>query len=437
MKDRGLIAALWQRHGAKRCIVPATILLLPVAAQAQLLDRYFPANVPAYQDWFATGPAMNIDDSYSPLGVRVGNLVIHADVAEGIGYDNNITGVSNGVGSAEVLSSGAVSLNSDWSRNGIDAALTVNDTRYLDVPSRSFTDWTASAGGVVQYADDEIRLGYSHLNAVTLPTDVGSFGINQPVIDQVDDLRLSDTIGPGPLILVPALVGDIYQFTPLSGGQSAASEDLFNRQALTASLTGGYEFAGGHNLIVIISDSEVGYSNSGTALRPEDYNDLSVVGGIEYRPSALFGYRVLAGYEQRFGAKNALSGGTRSSPAAELDLTWSPSALTTLVGRVTQGLQDEPTGIGQGLQQTTADLTLTHAVLRNVILQAELGYTRAAFPHDFGDQSSFIASADVTWHLSRPLSLELHYDFTDANDSQSSALSFTRHEVVLTAKFAL
>ncbi len=411
-------------------------------ASAQVLDRYYPANIPAYQDWFAGLDTTGAGTSYQPLGIRAGSFIINPSMSEGIGYDSDPAGIAGGAGSADIRSSAAVTVNSDWSRNAFDIDLSVDDTRYLEQPSRSFTTWTASAGGTVDYGDDQIRLGYAHVNGVSLPTDAGTFGLTAPITDQVDDLRVSDTIGPGPLTLVPALTGQLYRFSSPSGPELLSELGAFDRDVVTPSVTAGYQFAGGHNILAILSDNYVTYGSSagagGSLDRPPNYNDVSILVGIEYHQSALFVYRALIGYEERFSQGiGKFGGGTISAPAAELDLIWTPTVLTSLTGRLAEGLQDEPTVLGQGVTQTSAQLTLDYSFRRNVMLEASAEYDRASFPDGGGVQSTISASAEARWSLTRNLSLSLRYDYTRGDDSFIASQGFTRNQILLRARFQL
>jgi len=436
--EQKFFASCFQKRSACLFSVGAALTaLLHGQAQAQLLERYYPANVPAYQDWFAAVDTSGLGDSYQPNGVRVGSFIIRPSVTEGIGYDSNLTGTATDLASPDIRTDGALSINSDWSRNSFNAALLVDDVRYLDYPNRSYTTWTASTGGTVDYGDDKISLGYAHLNTVTLPTDVGSFGVLAPITGQVDDLRISDTIGPGRFTLVPAVTGDLYSFSTNGGPRSAAAQNLVNRQVANASLTAGYEFAGGHNLVVILDDSEVGYGSGAPGIRPPAYNDVSLLAGLEFRQSALFSYRALVGYETRFLNGHPKTGDTITGPAAELDVIWTPTVLTSVTGRLVQSLEDEPTATGQGVTQTTGRVTVEHSLRRNVILSASAEYDRVSFPTAQGTQSGYAATASARWILTRSLSLSLSYDFTKADDSSGGLLGFTRQQVLLQAKFQL
>jgi hypothetical protein len=420
------------------CAGAAAALFAAGQAHAQLIDRYFPANIPAYQDWGSAALTLESDGSYGPTGVRVGSFVLHPSASQSLGYDSNPFGSSGNHGTPESDTNVSVSADSDWARNSVNASIVADRLQYFDYPSQSPTTWTASAGGSVSYAEDQIDIGYSHVNGVTLPTDVGSFALQGPIVDQVDDLRVSDTIGPGPLILVPSLDGQLYRFSQVANSvPTNVAQDLFNRNGIIGSLTAGYEFAGGHNVVVIISDSQVGYQNSHQAVRPADYNDVSVLAGIEYQQSALLAYRALVGYEQRSSTGSGIPHGTVSAPAAELDVIWKFSALTSLTAKVSQSLQNEPSGVSQGLTVTQASLALENSLRRNIRLNASLEYNSASAPTGSGNQSTVEAAASATWTITRNWSLSLRYDYTKADASGGSLSGFDRQQIFLQASFQL
>jgi hypothetical protein len=423
-----------------KAVFPASLAIgLPGAAHAQLLDRYYPANVPAYQDWAQQAAPQENDSIYGPLGVRVGSFVIEPNVTEAIGYDSNPFGIAGGKGSADNNLSGSVAVNSDWARNSINAALSVDRVDYFSYPGQSYTTWAATAGGVVNYGDDVIQAGYSHLNAVTLPTDVGTFGVAQPITDQVDDFRISDTIGPGRVTFVPAIVGEIDRFTSQGGqgAQSAAAAGLFDLDTLDTSLTAGYEFSGGHNALVVLSNTLGDYVGGQATLRPANYDDVSAMAGLEYRQSALLLYRALVGYEVRSPIGAGIYNKTIAAPAAELDVIWKPSTLTVVNGTISQSLQNQPTDTTQGLTATTVQIGITQSLRRDLTFDATAGYSQAAFPNTSEVQSIFTASGEVTLSLNRNIAVSLIYDFTHADDNTVAAFRFDRHEVLLQVRLQL
>jgi hypothetical protein len=401
-------------------------------AQAQLLDRYYPANVGAYQDWAASTTGAQIDQGYAPLGIRLGDFIISPTADIGIGYETDPFATANATASAVLQTDATLRASSDWARNSVSAYLAVDNSRYINL-GRSVTDWTAAAGSRIQVAEDVIDLGYAHINAVALPTDIGAFGQPRAVVEQNDDLRASYTIGVGRISLVPALQGDIFTFGLGGGGGGALPEGdgLFDRDALTASLTANYQFAGGHNLVAILSDSVVRYGGGQSPLRPADYNDSSFLVGIEYKSSALLTYRALVGYEERIPTGHGTTDSTLGAPAAELDVIYKPTVLTTLTGKLSQSFENSPTDSGQGLSETSLQLVLDHSLSRRVQLQASARLIRATFANDGGSELEVAATARAEMHLTRHIVISAEYDFSESSGGNAQSISFRNHEVLL------
>ena len=412
----------------------ASNLLLAGAAQAQVLDRYFPANVPAYQDWAEATGGPPVDLGYAPVGIHIGDFVVYPSLTESLGYSTNPFGVLNGVPSATEQTDATLSANSNWSRNSLNAYVNVSNVQYLRY-RESFTDWTASLGSTIQVADNMLEFGYVHVSAVQLPTAFGTFAQTRPVDEQDDDLRASYTFGSGRISLVPALQGDIYRFgvTSVGSNDPAEAQGLYNRDALTASLTGNLLFAGGHSLLAILSDSIVQYGG-GLAQRPANYNDISFLVGIEYRSSAVLAYRALVGYEDRMPTGRGVTDQTLAAPTAELDVLWNPTTLTGVTGKVSQSFQNSPTDGGQGISETSVQLLVTHSLTRAVDINGSARYINASFPDGAGNQQSAFTTLRVNWHLSRHIVLSAEYDFSEQSGDNLDSLSYRDHEIYLQGK---
>ena len=409
-------------------------LLIAGAARAQVLDRYFPANIPAYQDWAEATSGPPIDLGYAPIGIRVGDFIIYPSLTESVGYSTNPFGDPKGIATATEQTNAAISANSNWSRNSLNAYINVSNTQYLKY-SESFTDWTISLGSTIQVADNMLELGYAHVSAVQLPTTFGTFAQTLPVDEQDDDLRASYAFGNGRVSLVPALQGDIYRFDTASVGSSdsAEAQGLYDRDALTASLTANLQFAGGHNLLAILSDSVVQYGG-GSAQRPANYNDISLLVGIEYRSSAVLAYRALIGYEDRVPTGRGVTDQTLAAPTAELDVLWNPTTLTGVTGKVSKSFQNSPTDGGQGISETSVQLMVTHSLTRAVDVDGSARYINASFPNGAGTEQSAFTTLRVSWHLSRHIVLSGEYDFSEQSGNDLDSLSYRDHKLYLQGK---
>ena len=117
------------------------------AARAQLFDQIINPNVSGVQVEPGVTVLSRQRPDYDYGGIRVGSVLIRSDYSEAAGYDDNVTGTSQGRGSSFVQSRVNLGAATDLSRYGATVGLTVNDNRYLDLPRQSATDWTASAGG--------------------------------------------------------------------------------------------------------------------------------------------------------------------------------------------------------------------------------------------------------------------------------------------------
>lgn len=413
----------------------ASNALITRHAHAQLLDRYFPANVPSYQDFGAGSATLQADSAYAPLGIHLGNFVLSPSIEENIGYDTDPFGTVIGTGSFVAQTNASLGTVSNWSRNALMTNISVTDNRYLNL-GKSITDWTASAGATIQQSSNQINLGFSYINAVGLPTDVGSFGQTGSILTQNEDLRASYTIGTGHITLVPALIGDIYTFSlPAGSSQNLAAGGLFDRDALTASLTANYEFAGGHNLVTVLSDSVVAYGGRGSAQRPANSTDASLLAGIEFRSSDILIYRALVGYEERIPIGRGSTDKTLAAPAAELDVIWKPTVLTSLTGKVSESFANAPTDTAQGLSETSVQLNVSHSLSYAAEVEAAAQLIRAAFPSGTpgggGDETSVQATVAARYHLSRHIVVSAEYSFNEASGSNAASLSYRRHQVFL------
>jgi len=404
-------------------------------AHAQLLGRYFPANVPAYQDFDAGATTLQGDAAYAPLGIHAGNVVLSPSIEEDIGYDSNPFGTAMGSGSFVAQTTASLGAVSNWARNAVETNISVSDIQYLK-QGTSILDWTASAGATVEQSSNQINLGFSFIHNVGLPTDIGSFGQTGLILTQNEDLRASYTIGTGHITLEPALVGDIYTFSlPSGSSQNAAADALFDRDALTASLTANYEFAGGHNLVTVLSDSVVVYVGRGSAQRPANATDASILAGVEFRSSAILSYRALVGYEERIPTGRGTTDTTLAAPAAELDVIWKPTVLTTLTGKVSQSFANAPTDTAQGLSETSLQLNLSHSLSHAAEVEAAAQLIRASFPSGSqgggGSEMSVLATVTASVHLSRHIVLSAEYSFNEGSGSNAESLSYRRHQVFL------
>src|SRR5450631_4820785 len=109
----------WQIRSIRLRRVAAGVAACAIAyggVHAELLSSYFPTGVPGY----GTAPGVTVASrerpDFDPLGMRLGSFVLHPQVEEGLGYDDNVFGSSGGkLGSWILGTHPSLLVNSDWS----------------------------------------------------------------------------------------------------------------------------------------------------------------------------------------------------------------------------------------------------------------------------------------------------------------------------------
>ena len=140
--------------------------------------------------------------------------------------------------------------------------------------------------------------------------------------------------------------------------------------------------------------------------------------GIDYQYSGLWRYQFLAGVEVRQFAASQFS--TRVAPIAKATVIWTPTGLTTVTGSLLRTL-DEPIEEGtSGFTYDQAEIRTDHELLRNVLLNGEIGTRIAEYQQGGGTQAQYYASAGATWLLNRRMRLGAQYTFTRQDSSGGS-----------------
>ena len=422
-------------------IVAGGIVLFcrPGTGHAQLVDQYFPTNVPGY-DQSVLGRAR---PEYAPTGVRVSSFNLLPALSEGLGYDDNVLGSSNSKrGSLLVNTRASLAANSDWSRNSVGADLSVDDTRYPDQNSLSYTNWTASLGGALDVGRDQATLSYSHLSLHQLANDIDSQGITQPVPYTDDNVRLGYQTTFGRISLLPSFTFSAFRFSNVAGA-STIDEKANDRDAYAGQVETRYELAPQRNVLLVVR------SGTNQYLHPTDATPnnagFSVLAGLDYTANAVFRYRALVGYSYRSYSSSITS--SRSAPTAEASAIWTPTGLTTVTGTVSRRIEDALSAGIIGYTYNEARLVVDHEYRRDVLLEGLGSIQYAEYTNGGGNQTIGTVGGSVQWLLNRNASLVASYYFTAGNGSSTSTTtattitsfggSYTRNIALLTLRLQL
>lgn len=403
------------------CAAAAGIMALcaPLVAQAQAIDQYLNAAIPGYDQTPGVTVASRAHPEYDPIGVRLGLLTLRPDLTAGIGYDDNVTGTSHARGS--VLFNSAARVQADYALPGtpIVAAVSADDWQYPDQGRQSYTNWTAGIGATHAFGQDSLTIGATHLSLNQTPRDLDVPVLGGSVAYRVDDTRVSWRSVFGRAALVPGLQVSWYDFDngqfSADGGSVTYDQSYRNRVVYTPSLQAEWEFAPRRKAIVVLRDA-VARFNAGAAGTPlQDFNDVTVQGGLIYELSGALTFRALAGFEHRQFTDARLR--TIDAPVAEGAVTWTPTGLTTVEVALGRTIQNSSSDETSGFTSTTLRLSVDHELLRNVILTGGLRFSGNDYARNAGSQYFVAADAGISWRLSRRVRLAAEYRFASRSSS--------------------
>ena len=442
----------------------ALALLLPLAAQAQMpdrytLDQYFQQGVAGYGSELGTTVLSRARPEYDPLGIRVGDFIVRPEVDESVGYNSNVIGQVPAQGSLLEQTSATLAFTSDWARNSFGGTFNVTNLQVPSVPNQTQTTWSGALGGTYQIGNDVLTLAASHMNAFIEPygIDVVSFNrpgvlYSAPIPYSVNDVRASYTANFGRISLTPA-----FDFSNVTFGGSALyglngftppgpvngfvdgvpqNESFLDHNTYEGSLTARYEYAPLRDFLMVVREDNVQYVPSDAALYGANRsgNAADFLVGLDYTANGVWRYRVLAGYEVRQYQNYA----THSSPVFEGNVIWQPTELTTVTLKGLRTIEDAVDLNVAGFDYTSGRLQLDHELRRNILVTVYGSIQNASYINTGGGNETFFgAGAGVTYLINRNVHLALTYDWVDHNGINGFGPDYLQNIAMLQLRLAM
>jgi hypothetical protein len=427
-----------------RCIVPttavATLLLVSAGhARAQLVDEYFPGQIPGYQANLSGSVINRIETLDDPKGVEVGDFVIRPEVSEAAGYNSNLLGQPN-TASPSLSTSAGVKINSDWDRDAVGVSANVDENQFFNLPIANYTSWGTAIGGTLTLGNDALSGGYSHQHNFLSAEDLGVTGIVSPVPYSVDDLRVSYYKLFSRFSITPS-----FEYENFTFGQSQGAEEInyngLNHHTEIGALTGQYAISPGNSVIAILRGTAAQFNPlAGATLN--NYTDAAGFLGLDFESGSLIQYRALIGAESRnFTSSNQP---TVTTPTFELDAMWEPTEVDTVTGIVSRELNDPASPFASNQTVTMARVQLDHQLRENLFIRGSAEYARSLSPSNTLEYSALNESqvnlgARLLWNVARHLDATLSYGFSngqstggfDASLPSNGGSTFTSNSIIL------
>jgi hypothetical protein len=395
----------------------ALTVCLTGKAVAELLSALFPAGVPGYDTQAGVTVETRLHPEQMPLGVREGAYVFSPRLDQTTGYSSNAQPGPSRRGSWEVQTGPSLTVGSDGSHERFGAAFSVQDTRYLAVPSQNRTDAMASLGGRIDFGGDTLTLAAAHASQHEDRSQLDTIGSDRPIAFQLDDVRASYAISDGRWRIEPALQATNWAFGSTTIHGSPVSQSYRDRIVAQGGVTVRYEWAPLRNIVFVARALSQDYVRTPSGQPSPDSTSYQFLAGIDYDDDAVWRWRLLLGGEARRFASTAFP--AQNTLIAEAGIGWAPTGLTTVNVTLSRDTEDAAQEGVSGLVYSVARVTIDHEYLRDLLFRTSIGLQRADF-FQGGQQSGISAAVGLTWVMNRSARLSFTYDQIDLRGSRAA-----------------
>ena len=380
-------------------------------------------------------------EDYDPLGIRAGSFFIFPSISLSGTYDSNAFATNNDEDSdVGAILAPRVDVNSNWSRHALNFSAGAVGAAWADYSENDYLDAFAATTGRLDVTRADIATG-------TLRFDRLHEDRDDPDESGTTTVGTSDR---GNLTrYYRGLLDGQYRhnfarfFTVVGAGvQRLFYDDIGDREE---SRRDRWEYGGRARLGYQLSPRIGTFVQGNYSWR--EYDESQAIGGeFEKRDNQgwraaigtdiditniLFG-EVSLGYSERNFDSDAYR--DTSGFGGNGSLTWNVTPLTSIIATASSEIL-ETTVVSEddtadGNLQNAVGLEVQHELLRNVLLNGTVDYTRDDFQGTNRTDNIFGAGAGVSYLLNRNLTLDATYRFTK-RDSDDNDAEFDRNIVLV------
>jgi hypothetical protein len=369
---------------------------------------------------------------YDPLGIRLGGFMLLPDLTLGETYNSNLFATRGNKVSDFITSiTPTVDLRSNWNNHALNFHFDTTMVRHVNRTLEDYNDFTVGIDGRLDilhdlrvFAGTGYRIRHEGRDS---PNDLGG---REPT--EYDDLYLTLAGEKEFNRLSLRLDGAVHRYTfrdVVSNGGFLLQQSLRDRDEERIGLKLGYELA---PLRQVYAQASHNWRNYDAGLDISGFNrdstGYSFVVGTDYDLTGIIFINAFVGYRQQDYEDPRLS--TARGPTAGATLTWNVTRLTTVTGRVSHDVQETVVPGASSYFATVAQLRVDHELLRNLILNASVGYENDSFEGISRDDNYYSGSAGARYLINNNFSLSGGYSYRN-RDSSSSLINFDEHLVFI------
>ncbi|MGQ3026927.1 MAG: outer membrane beta-barrel protein [Ferrovibrionaceae bacterium] len=375
---------------------------------------------------------------YDPVGIRLGSFFLYPDATLGETWNSNIYATPSGEKRDFITSvTPRLALKSNWNNHALNFAADSTVVRYARYHSESFTDYTVAADGRLDIRSDARLFAAGGYKIRHEPrSSPNNLGGTEPTKYQDTSALLAAEKDFNRLSFRLESAFDAYRyFDVLNASGQTIDESLRDRNDTVVTFRGGYELAplrqvyalGAYNWRKYLSSTDMfGYD------RTSDGYQLAI--GAHYDLTGLVFADVFLGYRRQTYDDPRLR--PVDGPTAGVKLTWNVTALTTLTGNLSREIEETVLANSSAYFATRASIRADHELLRDVLLNARIGYENDKFEGIGRKDNYYEAGLGATWLINRNFSLAGGYNYR-TRDSNQPGTNFDENVVFVRLKAQL
>ncbi len=371
------------------------------------------------------------------LGVRAGAFRVYPRVRLSQEWNDNVFAQRDASESDSItFLAPAVTARSDWNNHALNVDADAGIARYASNDAEDYEDYALSADGRIDVSREQeltagVRREATH-EARGSPDDARGFS-------------------PTPIDITTVFAGYEQRFNRVSfalrasssrsdyedveGSSGVINNDDRDRTRHDLALTVDYTLAAGPRAFVRTRlnarEYESRTDDNGLERSSEGYE---LVLGVRLPPAGLYFGDLFLGYaaqdydDPKLTTIEGVSGGA--------NLSWLPTALTTVTATVFQDIRETVSPGASGVFATGLGLVVDHELLRNLLLQASLSTVDESYRGEAREDRYDALELGARYLMNRhfQLALRYRYDERESNTAAASEFKRTRASLALTVQ---
>ena len=362
---------------------------------------------------------------YDATGVNLGNFILYPTVAASLSSDDNVFRVDTGEKSDLFWTlSPRLDLRSQWSEDKLQLYTQLDRYQYDDQDTESRTDWIVGGSGrlnVINGTYFDADASYFSTHESRISPDLSPLAKSPTPYAQTHG-DWSVTHQPGRLALSAGVNFDRFDYdsTQLIGGGTINNDD---RDEDIAEYFGkvAFEYLPDESVFVRAAynthNFDLTFDRDGFDRTSEGYR---IDAGLDAMITPLIKVTAFAGYLNQ-DYKAPLKGANGLDFGAQAD--WFVTELTTIHLSASRQFYDTIITGASTIDDRGATLSFDHELLRNFIIQGNVGHSDQKFVGIARDDKLVSAGVGVRYLINRNMSADADYEFSD-RDSDVSGKNF-------------